>query len=72
MNYSCSDFKDYEGFPGCCGSCHDDEDYNEEAYTLYRNDRWHLCCEVLSWLQENGVDIDAAEPDLSKLTKFSS
>jgi len=47
------------GFPGCCDSCHDDE---EEGYgrlpggediSPYRCREYELCCRVGRWVSEN-------------------
>ena len=54
----CSDFMDVEGYPGCCNSCHDDdEEYNYEmchAYipTLKGEIEVYGCCAVTCWLNE--------------------
>lgn len=56
---SCSDFEDMPEFPGCCGSCHEDEDYDAISYGLFDIEvdtvKWHmmnthLCCRVRNWI----------------------
>jgi hypothetical protein len=54
---SCQDFKDELGFPGCCISCHDDE---EEGYTPLLDETIEtptglevvcVCCRVANFLE---------------------
>jgi hypothetical protein len=47
---SCGDFEDEPGFPGCCPTCHSDEDYGEEKYSPDRGINYRVCCTVASWL----------------------
>lgn len=56
---TCHDFEDEPGFPGCCGSCHADEEYDEETYTLWRSEELHVCCRVAAWLEKRGIDVYA-------------
>ena len=50
-------YRDEPDFPGCCGSCHSDEEYDEETYTLQRGAEYHVCCTVAAWLEGKGIDV---------------
>lgn len=53
----CADYQDEPDFPGCCGSCHSDEEYDEDEYNLWRSEEYHVCCTVLAWLEGKGIDV---------------
>lgn len=51
----CDDLRNEPGFPGCCDSCHDDEDAGYDSFCeLYDSDRLtHIvCCKVWEWLRK--------------------
>jgi hypothetical protein len=44
----------FPGKPNCCDSCHEDE---LEGYdTLWQTEWLHICCSMMRWLDEQGVD----------------
>jgi hypothetical protein len=55
---SCADCEGQPGFDGCCGSCHEDEDYDCGAYGLFDTESdprfeglsTHFCCKVKAWI----------------------
>jgi hypothetical protein len=55
---SCSRFKDVEGFPGCCGSCHgDDEEFGTEMCHARipvdgKDVEADVCCTVATWIKQ--------------------
>jgi hypothetical protein len=58
MKY-CNDFKDDPGFPGCCGSCHEDEDDGYETLCERYDDPSNpnqmtskVCCKVNNLLAD--------------------
>lgn len=58
----CTDFDKLPGFPGCCGSCHDDAELFEmEMIELAEwGEPWRgsVCCSVARWIDEAGIDLD--------------
>lgn len=55
----CSGYREEPGFPGCCGSCHDDEEMGYDGMLeLYKDQEnpsrlTHLvCCRVHTWLEK--------------------
>ena len=53
---TCFDFKDESGFPGCCDSCHDEQDmgFGDLCGGDFKGEEVHVCCKVLLWLQDGG------------------
>lgn len=59
-NPTCKDFREVDGFPGCCGSCHtDNEEYDYELCEAEipipggtEDDviRCQVCCHVSNWI----------------------
>lgn len=53
------------GFPGCCISCHDDQDEGyDTAYGMCGDgENFAVCCKVSQWLEEINVSSLSPAPD---------
>lgn len=69
MTLHCSDFEKEPGFPGCCASCHDDEEQGHGGiYDEYLDPSrpelvTHLfCCKVSQWYKERAKLLQSPDP----------
>lgn len=46
----CEDLEPEPGYPGCCGSCHEDDDTDYAG----PNDEYYVCCRTRQWLEKTG------------------
>lgn len=48
---SCLDYRNEPDFPGCCDSCHDDdEQWGDALLGDPLTDEENVCCQVRTWL----------------------
>ncbi len=54
----CSRLVRVKGFPGCCESCHEDEEEYGYAMCSHQGRRreYEVCCKVATWLNERVSD----------------